>query len=79
MHRVLGRSLNIFLVNFFLMGWITGYPGQIGLIHKKPGWVMSQPVFASGQKNRVRVRYFSGWVGSGQKILTRIAMSTLNH
>ena len=28
------------------------------------------------KKNRVRVGYFSGWVGSGQKILTRFAMST---
>ena len=40
--------------------------------------VMSQPVFVSGQKNGVRVRYFSGWVRLGQKILTRFAMSTWN-
>ena len=34
----------------------------------RSGWVMGQPIFASGQKNQVRV-------GSGQKILTRIVMS----
>ena len=30
---------------------------------KNTGRIMGQPVFASGQKNRVRVGYFSGWVG----------------
>ena len=44
------------------MNQVTGYPGRVGLTHKKSGKVMGQPVFASGQKNRVRVRYFSGQV-----------------
>ena len=48
----------------------SGWPAQ------NTGRVTGQPVFASGQKNRVRVGYFSGRVGSGQKILTRFAMST---
>ena len=48
----------------------SGWPTQ------NTGRVTGQPVFASGQKNRVRVKYFSGWVGSGQKILTRFAMSS---
>ena len=39
---------------------------------------MGQPVFASGQKNRVWVGYFPGQVRSGQKILTRFAMSRAN-
>ena len=34
--------------------------------------VTSQPVFVSGQKNWVRVRYFLGWVGLGLQILTRL-------
>ena len=42
---------------------------RVGLTHKNPSRVMGQPVFASSQKNRVRV-------GSGQKILTHFAMST---
>ena len=50
----------------------SGWPAQ------NTGRVTGQPVFASGQKNRIRVRYFSGRVGSGQKILTRFAMSTKN-
>ena len=41
------------------------------------GWVTGQPVFASGQRNRVRVGYFSGRVGLSQKILTCFAMSTI--
>ena len=48
----------------------SGWPAQ------NTGQVTGQPVFASGQKNRVRVGYFSGRVGSGQKILTRFAMSS---
>ena len=37
--------------------------GRVELTRKKnTGRVTGQPVFASGQKNRVRVRYFSGRV-----------------
>ena len=50
----------------------SGWPAQ------NTGRVTGQPVFASGQKNRVRVGYFSGRIGLGQKILTRFAMSNKN-
>ena len=53
MHLVLGRNLNI-----FLMGWVTGYPGRVGLTRKK----IESSVSTSGQKNRVWVKYFSGQV-----------------
>ena len=55
-----------------------GYPGRVGSSwpKKKSSRVTSQPVFSSNKKNRVRVRYFSSQVRSGQKILTRFAMST---
>ena len=46
----------------------SGWPAQ------NTGQVTGQPVFASGQK-----KSGSGWVGSGQKILTRFAMSTSLH
>ena len=46
------------------------------MTRKKSGWVTSQPFFASGKKNRIRVKYFSSQVGLGQKILTCIVMST---
>ena len=50
--------------------------GRVGLTCKKnTDWVMGQLVFVSGQKNRVRIEYFSDWVGLGQKIMTRFAMS----
>ena len=52
-----------------------GYSGRVELTRKKSSQVTSQPVFASGQKNQVRVKYFLGRVKSGQKIMTRIAMS----
>ena len=32
--------------------------------------------FYFGSKNKVWIRYFSSWVRSGQKILTRFSMST---
>ena len=56
------------------MGWVTGYPVRVGLTRKNSDWV-DQPIFALGKKNfkkkknRVRVK-------SGQKIMTRIAMSS---
>ena len=31
-------------------------------LQKKSSQVMGQPVFASSQKNRVQIRYFSSWV-----------------
>ena len=40
------------------------------------GRVTGQPVFTSGKKNWVQVKYFSSRVKLGQKILTHIAMST---
>ena len=42
---------------------------------KNTGWITGQPVFALGQKNRVRIRYFLSRVGSGPKIMTRFVMS----
>ena len=65
MHLVSGCNLNIFLANFFLTGFVTGY--RVG-----SGRVTGQPIFVSDQKNRIQVRYFSDWV---RKILTHIAMS----
>ena len=53
-----------------------GYLGRVDS-KKISGRVTGQPVFASSQKNRVRVRYFSGLVGSDKKIPTRIAISTI--
>ena len=50
-----------------------GYPGWVGLTHKKSDQVTSQPVFVSGQKNGVRVIFFR--VGFGLQILTSFAMS----
>ena len=42
----------------------------------KPISIIVVSFFASGQKNQIRVRYFSGWAGSGLQILTRFAMSS---
>ena len=39
---------------------------------------MGQPIFTSGQKNRVQIRYFSSQVRSCKKNLTRFAMSSAN-
>ena len=65
MHIVSGHNLKKKkLANFFN-----------GLGHGLFGSGQGQPVFALDQKNRVRVRYFSGRVELGQKILTCIAMS----
>ena len=47
------------------MGRVTGYSGQVRV----------NPFLLRIKKNRVRVRYFSGRVELGQKILTCIAMS----
>ena len=59
------------------MVWVrVGSQVKSGWPAKNTGWVTGQPIFISGQKNRVRVEYFSGLVGSGQKILTRFAMSS---
>ena len=74
MHLVSERNKNIFLVNFFNesghrlseSGWVDPT--------KKLDRVTGQLVFASSQKNQVRVRYFLGRVELGQKIMTRIAM-----
>ena len=44
---------------------------RVGLTRKKLSRVMGQSIFASSQKNQVQVR-------SGQKILTRFAMSMSN-
>ena len=60
------KQLNQYCLNFTIfftpkkksfkkMVWV-----RVGLTRKNTG----QPIFASGQKNRVRVRYFSGRVGS---------------
>ena len=68
MHLVLGRNLNIFSVNF-LMSWVTGYLGRVELTRKKSGRITGQPVL-------LRVKKIG--FGSGQKFLTRIAMSTYN-
>ena len=35
-------SLNIFLKNFFLTDWVTGYSGQVGLTHKN--WMGHGPL-----------------------------------
>ena len=40
--------------------------GRVRLTRKNTSWVTGQPVFASGQKNRVRVGYF--WVGSKSSV-----------
>ena len=53
-----------------------GYPGRVDS-KKILGRVTGQPIFDSSQKNRGRVRYFSSLVGSDQKILTRITISTV--
>ena len=52
------------------MVWVIGW---VRLTRKNTGQVTDQLVFAMGQKNWVRVRVR---VRSGQKILTRFAMST---
>ena len=54
------------------MGRVIGYPGWVGLIHKKIGSDDGSIRFASGKK-----KLGSGQIRSGQKILTRFAMSTL--
>ena len=46
-----------------------------GWLAKNTGQVTGQPVFTSSRKNQVRIRYFSGWVELGQKILTCFSMS----
>ena len=45
---------------------------KLGWSVKNTDRVTSQPIFASGQKNRVQVKYFSG-----QNFLTHFAMSSL--
>ena len=46
------------LKNGSSLGWVAGW---VGLTWKKKGRVTGQPIFASGQKNGVWVKYFSGW------------------
>ena len=73
------KQLNQYCLNFpifflpkkkVLKKWFGFGSGRVDP-QKNTGRVTGQLVFASGQKNRVRV-------GSGQKILTRFAMSTNN-
>ena len=57
------------------MGRVKGYPGWVGLIHKKSGSGDGSTRFASGKKKK---KLGSGQVRSGQKILTCFAMSIPN-
>ena len=68
MYLVSGCDLNIFFSKFLLTGQVTSYLSLVRLTYEKLGRVTGQPVFALGQKNRVRVSKF--------KILTHFAMST---
>ena len=47
--------------------------GWVELTNKKHGSGHESIRFCFGSKNQVRVRYFLGWVGSDQKILTHFA------
>ena len=55
------------------MGRVIGYPGWVGLIHKKIGSGDGSTRFASGKK-----KLGLDQVRSGQKILTCFAMSIPN-
>ena len=55
------------------MGRVIGYPGWIGLIHKKIGSGDESTLFASDKK-----KLGSSQVRSGQKILTCFVMSIPN-
>ena len=62
------KQLNQYCLNFII--FLTkkkvlknGLSHRLGWVGpQKKGWVTGQPVFASCWKNRVRVRYFLGWV-----------------
>ena len=60
MHLIIGFSLNIFLVNIFLIDWVMGYPGR--------SWV--NLFLFRIKKNRVWIKYFLDLIGLNQKILT---------
>ena len=56
------------------MGRVIGYPGWVGLIHKKIGSGDRSTHFSSGKKKKLG----SDQVRSGQKILTCFAISIPN-
>ena len=58
-------------------GRVTGYPGRVGLTRNKIGSGHGSTRFYFGSKKSGSGQVFSGRVGSGQKILTRIAMSSM--
>ena len=62
MHLVSRHTFKYFFNEFFLTGRVTSYSGWVGLTPKKSDWVIGQPVFASGKKKGVWVRYFLGRV-----------------
>ena len=55
------------------MDRVTGYLGRVKLTRKKSGRITGQPVFTSSKKKSSLGQVF---FGSGQKILTRFAMSS---
>ena len=67
----------IFLPKIFFLNGSGRVAGRVesGWPAKNMGRITGQPVFALGQKNRVRIRYFSSRVRSGPKIMTRFVMS----